>query len=88
MLEKDIKEIEKKFKADLIIISAGFDAHKDDPLANMLVTEEGYKKMTDVIIKYADKYSDGRILSVLEGGYDLNALAKSVVAHLDSLIKH
>lgn len=87
-IEHDLELIEKKFKADLVIISAGFDAHRDDPLAGMQVTEDGYWKFTELVSRYAWRYSEGRILSVLEGGYHLSALADSVLAHLDSLIKH
>ena len=54
----------------------------------MLLTEEAYWKFTEIIARYAWRYSEGRILSILEGGYDLEALGNSVVAHLDSLIKH
>jgi acetoin utilization deacetylase AcuC-like enzyme len=87
-LNKDLQEIEQRFRADLVIISAGFDAHKDDPLANMLVTEQGYKQMTIIVGNYANKYAQGRILSVLEGGYNLSALSESVFAHLEGLIVH
>ena len=87
-IELDLEFIERKFKADLVIISAGFDAHKDDPLAGMQVTENGFWKMTEIVSRYAWRYSEGRILSVLEGGYDLKALADSVHAHLECLLKH
>jgi acetoin utilization deacetylase AcuC-like enzyme len=87
-IEKDLDKIENHFKADLVIISAGFDAHRDDPLAGMQVTENGYWKMTEILTKYAWRNSEGRILSVLEGGYHLSALADSVEAHLDCLLKH
>jgi acetoin utilization deacetylase AcuC-like enzyme len=87
-LKKDLEKIQNQFQSDLIIISAGFDAHKDDPLANMRVTEEGYGQMTNIVNDYANQHTQGMILSVLEGGYNLNALANSVIVHLDSLIKH
>lgn len=87
-LEEDLSAIEKVFKADLVIISAGFDAHKDDPLASMMVTENGYWKLTEIVSKYAWQYAEGKILSVLEGGYHLGALANSVKTHLDCLLKH
>ena len=87
-IERDLEEIEKRFKANLVIISAGFDAHRDDPLASMLVSDNGYWKFTELVSRYAWRYADGRILSVLEGGYNLRALADSVLAHLDCLLKH
>jgi len=84
----DLKNIQKNFNPDLIIISAGFDAHKDDPLAGIQITERGFVQMTEFITKLAWKCCDGKILSVLEGGYNLNALALSVEAHLEVLLKH
>jgi acetoin utilization deacetylase AcuC-like enzyme len=87
-IEHDLEKIEKKFSADLVIISAGFDAHRDDPLAGMQVTEDGYWKLTELVSRYAWRYSEGRILSVLEGGYHLSALADSVHTHLECLLKH
>jgi len=88
VIEHDLEKIENTFKAELVIISAGFDAHRDDPLAGMQVTENGYWRMTELVSKYAWRYSEGRILSVLEGGYHLSALAESVHAHLECLLKH
>ena len=87
-VETDLINIQKNFKPDLILISAGFDAHKDDPLAGILLTEKGFVGMSEIITKLAWNCCDGNILSVLEGGYNLNALASSVEAHLDVLIKH
>ena len=74
------------FKPELLIISAGFDAHKDDPLANINLTEESFGKLTVMLKESAEKSSSGRIVSVLEGGYNLDALARSVEAHLRNLI--
>lgn len=64
------------FKPELLIISAGFDAHRDDPLANMMLTESSYGKMTEQVMGIAP------IVSVLEGGYNLDALARSAEAHI------
>ncbi|CUT04602.1 histone deacetylase [Candidatus Chrysopegis kryptomonas] len=75
----------EKFKPELIIISAGFDAHRDDPLAGMALTENAFSKMTDLTKSVAEQFSDSRILSVLEGGYNLQALSRSVEAHMRSL---
>ena len=86
--ENDMAVIEDKFKADLVIISAGFDAHRDDPLGGMMITEEAYWKLTEMIALYSWRYAEGRILSVLEGGYHMKALADSVASHLDCMIKH
>ncbi len=73
------------YKPDLIMISAGFDAHIDDPIGAMNITSEGFSKLTDIICKVADESCEGRIVSVLEGGYNLEALGESVVFHLKSL---
>jgi acetoin utilization deacetylase AcuC-like enzyme len=86
--EQDLDKIERQFKAELVIISAGFDAHRDDPLAGMKVTEKGFWKISEIVSRYSWRNSEGKILSVLEGGYDLNALADSVHAHLECLLKH
>ncbi len=75
-----------RFKPDLIILSAGFDAHADDPLAQMEVSTECYGAMTQMIVTAADEICGGRLISMLEGGYDPNALAGSVHAHLKNLI--
>ena len=76
-----------KFRPDFILISSGFDAHRDDPLASMQLTEDGYAGMTQILKQVADRCSHGRIVSCLEGGYNLDALANSVEAHLKALSK-
>lgn len=76
----------EKFRPELVLISAGFDAHKNDPLAQIELTEESFAKMTSLVMKIASDHCGGRIVSVLEGGYDLEALARSVSTHLRELI--
>ena len=73
------------FKPDFIILSAGFDAHIRDPLANMNVSTECFTEMTGVMSALASELCDDRLLSLLEGGYDLKGLADSVEAHLEKL---
>ncbi len=75
------------FRPELIMISAGFDAHRDDPLAQMRLTESSYGVLTGMMTQAAETYCQGRIVSVLEGGYNLEALAGSVEAHLEMLLK-
>lgn len=82
---RDLAWIAERFQADLVLISAGFDAHRDDPLAGMLVTESGFRTMTELVLEYAEKYADGRVISMLEGGYNLPALAQSVLTHIRCL---
>lgn len=76
----------KKFAPQLILISAGFDAHKDDPLASLQLEEDDYRWITDELIAIADACCQGRIISALEGGYNLRALAASVAAHVAGLL--
>jgi len=70
------------FAPELVLISAGFDAHRDDPLAGMHVTEDGYARMTTIVRDIAERFAAGRVVSLLEGGYNLDALARSVEQHL------
>ena len=74
------------FRPEFVIISAGFDAHKDDPLAGMALTERGYAGLTDIVARLARRHSRGRLLSCLEGGYNLPALAASVEQHVSALL--
>jgi acetoin utilization deacetylase AcuC-like enzyme len=74
------------FAPDLLLISAGFDAHKDDPLANLRLVEADFLWVTEQLAKVADRHCKGRIVSMLEGGYDLTALARSVAVHVKSLM--
>ena len=74
------------FQPDFVIVSAGFDAHKDDPLAGMGLTEEGYADLTRMVLSIARRHSQGRLLSCLEGGYHLQALSASVERHLLTLL--
>ncbi|MEQ1515804.1 MAG: histone deacetylase family protein [Usitatibacteraceae bacterium] len=76
----------ERFQPELIIISAGFDAHVDDPLAYLELVEDDYVWITKRIREVADTYADGRIVSALEGGYNLDALGRSAVAHVRALV--
>ena len=75
------------FGPELIIISAGFDAHKRDPLANLQFLEEDFGWATRKIMEVADKTAQGRVVSVLEGGYDLEGLSQSAAAHVIALMR-
>ncbi|MGR3511426.1 MAG: histone deacetylase family protein [Paracoccaceae bacterium] len=76
------------FAPELIIISAGFDAHADDPLANLNWTDDDFRWVTEAICEVAASHSKGRVVSTLEGGYDLDALAASGAAHVTALKEH
>ncbi len=75
-----------EFEPDLIIISAGFDAHREDPLAGLAFTENDYAWVTRELMRVAARHCDGRIVSSLEGGYALSALGRSAAMHLRELI--
>ena len=75
----------ERFAPQFVLISAGFDAHVRDPLSETLVTEPGYTTMTDRLCDLARRYAGGRIVSFLEGGYDMEGLAGSVEAHIAAL---
>lgn len=75
------------FRPDLVLISAGFDAHADDPIGGMNVTAEGFAELTRIVRGIADTCCNGRIVSVLEGGYSLEGLADSVEAHVRALME-
>ena len=76
-----------QFRPDFVLVSAGFDAHRDDPLGGMGVTTEGFAEMTRIVKRIAEEHCQGRLVSVLEGGYDLDGLAASVAAHLRILME-
>jgi acetoin utilization deacetylase AcuC-like enzyme len=77
----------RNFAPDLVVISAGFDAHKDDPLGNLQLVEADYMWVTEQLADVAHKHCKGRVVSVLEGGYDLTALARSVGVHVRTLME-
>ena len=85
IFERKIIENIDKFKPDVILISAGFDAHKRDPLANINLESEDYYSLTKIIIEIANLHCDGRVISFLEGGYDILALSEGTKAHLKGL---
>ena len=75
-----------KFKPEAVIVSAGFDAHTSDPLGAIDLTTPFYGWMTQRALEIADQHADGRLISVLEGGYNLDALADSICVHLGGLL--
>ena len=87
VFRQELKPRALEFKPDLVLISAGFDAHRDDPLAGLKVTEAGYGELTRIVREIADTCCKGRVVSALEGGYNLLALGRSVEAHLRALLE-
>tara|TARA_Y100001970_G_scaffold153514_1_gene187921 strand:+ start:513 stop:1439 length:927 start_codon:yes stop_codon:yes gene_type:complete len=77
----------KTFKPEFILFSAGFDAHKDDPLAQLQLTSNDFYEITKRTLDYAKNHCEDKVVSILEGGYDLNALANSAEQHVKALLE-
>jgi acetoin utilization deacetylase AcuC-like enzyme len=84
-LRSAINDIRRDFKPDLIMISAGFDAHRTDPLGQLKLEDDDFASMTRTIKDWASESCGGRIVSCLEGGYNLKTLGESVKAHVKVL---
>ncbi|WP_093153130.1 histone deacetylase family protein [Aliiruegeria lutimaris] len=87
IMEEQILPALDDFQPELVLISAGFDAHKDDPLAQLNFDVEDFVWVTEKICDIADKHAGGRVVSTLEGGYDLESLAASTAAHVKVLME-
>ena len=77
----------KQFKPEFLLFSAGFDAHEDDPLAQIRLSTEDFYKITKRTLEYSKSFCNGRVVSILEGGYDLKALQNSTQRHVDALLE-
>ncbi|MFC1607764.1 histone deacetylase [Candidatus Latescibacterota bacterium] len=75
------------FMPEFVLISAGFDAHKDDPLGDISLESESYYRLTAEVVKFADMFCDGKIVSTMEGGYNLEAVAEAAAYHVDALLE-
>ena len=76
-----------EYKPDFLLFSAGFDAHKDDPIAQFQLTSKDFYEITKRTLFATNKFTEGKVVSILEGGYDLNALAESANEHINALIE-
>jgi acetoin utilization deacetylase AcuC-like enzyme len=85
MFEAAMEEIARDFRPDLIMISAGFDAHLTDPLGQLKLEDEDYVSMTKTVMQWADEVCGGRVVSCLEGGYNLETLGRTVKSHVATL---
>ena len=85
-IERDWLPALERHKPQLILVSAGFDAHRLDPLAQLELEEADFRWVTELIVDQAEAYAGGRVASTLEGGYDLAALAQSAAAHIAALM--
>ena len=75
------------FKPQMVFVSAGFDAHRDDPLAYLKLDDEDYRWVTEKLMEVAHEHADGRVVSTLEGGYNVEALGRCVVEHVGVLAR-
>jgi acetoin utilization deacetylase AcuC-like enzyme len=76
-----------RFKPEMLLISAGFDAHAEDPLAQLQLTDDGFADITRRLVECANQHTCGKIVSLLEGGYNLSVLGRCVVRHLIELCR-
>ena len=86
VFDRVLKKLEE-FRPEFILISAGFDAHEDDPLAQFNLKTEDYFTITKRVLETSKKFCNGKVVSILEGGYDLNALRDSTKRHVDALLE-
>jgi acetoin utilization deacetylase AcuC-like enzyme len=86
-LRDELVEAAEQFRPEFVLVSAGFDAHRADPLANLEVSTQAYAAATRIVCDVAGRFAGGRLVSTLEGGYDLDALGDSVKAHLEVLLE-
>jgi acetoin utilization deacetylase AcuC-like enzyme len=85
LVEDELVPILDDYRPHAILLSAGFDAHRRDPLGGMRVTEQAFGELTRRVTEAAQRHGGGRVLSLLEGGYDMEGLAASVAEHVTAL---
>ena len=85
-IERDWITAIERHKPELFLVSAGFDAHREDPFAGLDLVDDDYRWITNLIVDLSKQFAGGRVVSTLEGGYELNALARSARIHLESLL--
>ncbi len=83
--QDDMRPAINRFKPDFVIISAGFDSRIDDPLGQFRLTDEDFVELTKTMMEIAGEHAEGRLISVLEGGYNVDGLASAAVAHCGTL---
>ncbi len=76
----------ERFRPEIVLVSAGFDAHRDDPLADIQLTDEGFRFMTRTVVELAEQYCGGKVVSLLEGGYEIASLTSCIEIHIRELI--
>ena len=83
---EDIDQVTDKFRPELVLISAGFDSRLGDPLGHFRLTDPDFAELTDVLVDIANRHAGGRLVSVLEGGYNIAGLASASAAHCRRLV--
>jgi acetoin utilization deacetylase AcuC-like enzyme len=86
-VERDWLPALEAYRPQLIFVSAGFDAHRDDPLAYLKLGDEDYRWVTERLVEVARRHAEGRVVSTLEGGYNVDALGRCVVEHVGALLE-
>jgi acetoin utilization deacetylase AcuC-like enzyme len=81
-----LKDFAAHVRPQLVLISAGFDSHRADPIGSLGLEVEDFGTLTDIVLDVADAYASGRVVSLLEGGYNVVALADSVAIHLETML--
>ncbi len=84
--EEKVRPALSEYGPQLLLISAGFDADSRDPLAELRVTSSGFAELSSSVMRWADEFCEGRVVSTLEGGYALSALSEDVIAHVDTML--
>jgi len=84
--DEQVLPLLEDYQPGFVLVSAGFDAHRDDPLAPLDLESTSYRWMTRAVWEMANRFAGGKLVSVLEGGYDLHALGESVAMHVDELL--
>ncbi|MFA6471129.1 MAG: histone deacetylase [Candidatus Latescibacterota bacterium] len=85
IIKGQLSDYVNMFMPDFVLISAGFDSHRDDQLGDMMLSSDSFYRITREVVKFADAYCQGKVVSTLEGGYNLRALAESAGYHVDAL---
>ena len=81
----DLAKAMAKYRPELVLVSAGFDSRLGDPLGQFRLTDDDFTNLTKIVLDLADEFADGKLVSALEGGYDLNGLGKAAAAHAKRL---
>jgi len=84
--ESALEKAADKMKPQLVLVSAGFDAHREDPIGGLGLESADFRRISKAIRQVAETHAEGRIVSLLEGGYDIERLVESATVHIDSLV--